>query len=199
MDTTPTRDRLASAIRGTVDRYVATGLAPDARAINEGQCEDLACDVAESLGGETVRFEGTWADNLTVGGNGAEWDIALLRDLSPGSEPTHGLTWEEANDAIPAHYWLMLDGRHHDAECPDGVDNLFEMPVIRRSMERIAVEKSVAESDHGSRPDTGLAMMRERASRADVEATLALLGNTPDVPADEGDEFTGAPRPGMGF
>ena len=34
----------------------------------------------------------------------------------------------------------------------------------------------------------GLAMMRRRAARGDVDAALAILDQAPDVPPDEGDE-----------
>ena len=30
------------------------------------------------------------------------------------------------------HRWLILDGRHYDADCPDGVDRWQDLPVFRR-------------------------------------------------------------------
>lgn len=46
----------------------------------------------------------------------------------------------------------------------------------------------------------GLAMIRERAARADIDAAIALLDRVPDVPPDSGDEVphrypTAAPKP----
>lgn len=134
----PTTQELALAIREVTRRWIAEGRAASTYDIDDGQCEDLAQEVAEILGGEREGFEGTWAANLSVGGEGDEWDVALLRDLFPGSVPTHGLSWEDVLAEVPAHYWLVLHGRHHDAECPEGTDNLFELPLLRRRMEALA-------------------------------------------------------------
>lgn len=98
----------------------------------------------ESLGGERDEFEAWWGDNLSVGGAGCAWDVPLIARLFPASAPTHGLSWDEAAMSVPAHCWIALDGRHHDAECPEGVGNLFELPIVRREMERLAAERDAA-------------------------------------------------------
>jgi len=34
-----------------------------------------------------------------------------------------------------AHRWLVLAGRHYDAECPEGVDHWHQLPLFRRLAE----------------------------------------------------------------
>jgi hypothetical protein len=138
MDATPTPAQLTQAIEAMVRTYLSDGRAASAYELNDGHCEDFATEVADALGGESERLEGTWADNLTVDGAGYAWDVGLIEGTWPACRPTHGLDWDDAAAGIPAHSWLVLDGRHYDAECPEGVDNLFELPLIRRIMERLA-------------------------------------------------------------
>jgi hypothetical protein len=33
---------------------------------------------------------------------------------------------------MPAHYWLYYNGKHYDSECPNGVINLFDLPIMKR-------------------------------------------------------------------
>jgi hypothetical protein len=144
MTIAPTHAELVAAIEGMGRRYLAEGRAPSLYEINNGQCEDFASEVADALGGERDGFEAFWADNLTVDGEGGEWDVALVERLWPLCVPTHDLSWDDVLTDIPAHYWLVLDGRHYDAECPEGVDNLFDLPLVRRRVERIAEAREPA-------------------------------------------------------
>jgi hypothetical protein len=45
---------------------------------------------------------------------------------------------------VPRHCWILLGGRHYDAECPDGVLNLFELPIMRARLEQVARSRSEA-------------------------------------------------------
>lgn len=106
-------------------------------AINCGRCEDLALEVIERLG----RTEGDGIETLEAGslGEGFEGplDLGLMARQFPASQPPAPLGWEEL-DALGVtevrHIWLVSDGRHYDADVPDGVDSLFDLPVMRRNL-----------------------------------------------------------------
>lgn len=56
----------------------------------------------------------------------------------PHIVPPEGLTWAEMErtgiaDAI-SHIWITSASRHFDLECPDGVDNPFELPMVARQV-----------------------------------------------------------------
>jgi len=96
-----------------------------------------------------------WADNFSRDGEGDDWDGDLLGEHWPKCRPTHGLNWEDIRGEFPRHAWIVLDGRHYDAECPEGVENLFELPLIRRGMEAFAAEKASLRVLQGINPAGG--------------------------------------------
>ncbi len=136
------RQAFAESIRHLGAEYIAQGRAASLYDVNDGSCEEFANDLVEAFGGEREGLESWWADNLSVDGRGEEWDVALVERLFPATCPTHGLDWDDVRFAIPAHCWVEMGGRHYDAECPEGADNLFEVPLFRRLMERVAAERA---------------------------------------------------------
>lgn len=34
------------------------------------------------------------------------------------------------------HYWIEFEGRHYDAEAPDGVERMEDLPIFRRARGR---------------------------------------------------------------
>jgi hypothetical protein len=120
------------------ERYVEQGLSASLYDINNGNCEMFAQDVCDALGGENSLLSVEWADSYSVDGDGDEWDVALIQKTWPKCQPTHGLTWNDVRLSVPSHAWIVFQNRHYDAECPEGVDNFFELPLFRRIMERNA-------------------------------------------------------------
>lgn len=61
----------------------------------------------------------------------------MMARLHPASQPPAPFDWAEI-DALGLtevrHVWLLADGRHYDADVPDGVDSIFDLPVIRRNL-----------------------------------------------------------------
>jgi len=133
---TVSHEALRDAILTLRDRWIKEGEAPSAYEINNGLCEDFAQAVIAELGGESETLSMYWGDEFTL--DGYEWDAGLLARHWPGSVPTHGLDWGDLRGFVPVHAWIIFEGRHYDAECPEGVDNLFELPLVRRGMEFLA-------------------------------------------------------------
>jgi len=132
---------LPDAIRWMGQHYINSGRAVSLCQINNGLCDAFARDVIDLMGGETSSLFEMDAGNLSVNGEDDEWDQELLRKYWPACRPTHGVTWQQANEyGLPRHVWIVYNNRHYDAECPQGVDNIFALPLVRRAMQRIAAD-----------------------------------------------------------
>jgi hypothetical protein len=109
--------------------------------INNGQCEEFAEQLAEVLGPAADAID---ALNLCKNNeiHASEWDVKFITLHWPQCQPTHGLTWEDIRFSIPQHAWVVYNDWHYDAECPQGVINFFELPLIARGLARIAARKA---------------------------------------------------------
>jgi len=64
-----------------------------------------------------------------------QYDWELMAEF--GSKPPEGFTEQQVWDINPGgHLWIILNNRHYDAECPDGVDNFFELPFFQRQLKK---------------------------------------------------------------
>jgi hypothetical protein len=148
--------KLTAAIQQTVQQWIDKGLTKHPKDINCGMaqggcCDDFVSDVYETLGGQDVAYDEMGLselgiDNLMIPDEdfteGRPFDRELLAEHWPNVQPTQGLTWddldqlsEDAGFFTGTHVWITVGGRHYDAECPEGVDNLFELPFFERVIE----------------------------------------------------------------
>ena len=114
--------------------------------INNGYCEDFALNVLEKLGGyEDNLFElsgdmffnqrdpefakENWGDVIET--NYGVWSKNLLDYWGYPQNVNLNLVDDEINNV-----WLFYNGKHYDAEVPEGVDNWFEIPLIKRLFNR---------------------------------------------------------------
>ncbi|ORE98350.1 hypothetical protein [Aurantimonas sp. 22II-16-19i] len=68
-------------------------------------------------------------------------------------------------------------------------DHIMEQARAAAAEDGISINQMIASLvAEGLGHRRGLAMMRRRAARGDVDAALAILDQAPDVPPDEGDE-----------
>lgn len=77
--------------------------------INNGGCEDFAMELIDRLGGYVTDAEGRPTDNGPYEldtNNFCEW--------------------------LPNHVWVFYEGKHYDAECPQGVDSWKDLPLFAR-------------------------------------------------------------------
>lgn len=157
------RAALAVAIRAELGEWRAKGLATDGAGINAGAarggcCSDFARKVLQRLGRETADAMGVdelRPDNLQVvdpdDAIGRPFDRELMARHWPAVVPPSGLDWdgldllsEEAGFSGMTHTWLTMAGLHFDAEAPDGVENLFDLPFFRRVVESWFAERRPA-------------------------------------------------------
>jgi len=135
----PDPQTIAAAVRTVTARYIAEGQASNVLEINCGLCEDFAQDVLKELGveeGERCFIVGY--DNLDL------LDRRWMAKHWPGSKLPAGLTFKDLDRFgmdETTHVWLTVDGRHYDADCPDGVDSVFELLNFRRNLVCAALEE----------------------------------------------------------
>lgn len=129
--------------------YVSEGQVPDFQTINCGLCPAFAEEVESEYGG-TVEILSNDMFMLKVddgwNGDGHDtWDADILNHYH--SLPTHGLEAVDLEHFIlDYHVWLYADGRHYDAECPEGVENFFDLPFFERCLQ---VKESLASALQG--------------------------------------------------
>ncbi len=142
-----THERLAAAMRQAMADLVASGMYVSARDVNAGYCGDFSDDVFAILHAQGMDArEGPDQVDVAMlmapeddGDEPIRMDRGLLATHWPMIVPPEGLDWDDV-DAMAAHFsfspgthvWTVLDGRHYDAEVPDGVDNMFDMPFFQR-------------------------------------------------------------------
>lgn len=125
-------------IRELRDEYIQNGRAKTYEEINCGECVDFADDIeakfieSTSLSNDHFILEREDSD----GWNGDEhdkWDEKWLAEYQ--SHPPAGITVSDLTDKIKGyHCWSYSEGKHYDAECPEGVVNFLELPFFKRHL-----------------------------------------------------------------
>lgn len=132
---------IGEAIRHLRNHYVEIEELPDIRSINNGLCVTFAEEIEYMVDGAEHTSNDFFVVNMDEGwnGNGCDkWDVKLL--LEANSLPPAPYTMETANQIQGYHRWIQFNGKHYDAECPDGVVNFFELPFFKRWLEAIHEE-----------------------------------------------------------
>ena len=133
--TTLPENLVSAAIKELRSEYITAGEAPSYYEINNGQCEAFAEEVLSRLRAAHGRREDLFtvcAENFYIPDGSEQWDACLLKRHWGITPPEH-FTWAQLDEiGYVAHVWLTSGGRHFDAECPEGVDSLFELPLFRR-------------------------------------------------------------------
>lgn len=96
-------------------------------------------DQTQAWAGECGLFvDAAWCQLENAGINFTdEGMIAKFSHLTYPVTPPPGMSLQEVSDlGIEKHinhHWLVSDGRHYDASCPNGVDGIFELRGIRQT------------------------------------------------------------------
>lgn len=154
MKRTLTASLLTNSIRQLRDEYLKGHLALSLYEINNGLCEKFASDILKNLGGYNDDYNFMEVENacFMIGEDGAEtendiWDSELLGSYWD-MKPPYNLTWEDLNSiSFGTHVWITFNKRHYDAECSEGVDNFFELPLFKRYIALYCEEKGILTSE----------------------------------------------------
>lgn len=124
-------------VRALRQSFIGAGVAPSYFQINNGLCEDFAIDLVARLAVNKITAVDICNENFMTGEDGDEcgndvWDWALLAKHW-GIAPPAGTTAVEIDQIdFGGHVWIAIGRRHYDAECPDGVESFFDLPLFRR-------------------------------------------------------------------
>lgn len=123
------------AIEQLRDHYLSEGMVSSYKDINNGLCvefsehiESLVSGVEQVTNDSFVMSEDGWNGDGTD-----EWDMDKLKEVN--SSPSIGI--DLLNQIVDYHSWIQYEGRHYDAECPAGVQNLFDLPFFSRTIVNI--------------------------------------------------------------
>ena len=61
---------------------------------------------------------------------GEDWDTNCLGDYG------------DLCELLPGHVWVWKDGKHYDAECPEGVTDPLELPIFNRTIGILTKQKA---------------------------------------------------------
>lgn len=108
--------------------------------INNGLCGRFAEEVVSSLGGIiTDKLDVCSCEDFMLYDEDYNytWDVVSIERNWENIKPIHGLSWRDINeiDLCGSHEWIYFDGKHYDAECSNGVGNIFELPIFKRYIE----------------------------------------------------------------
>jgi hypothetical protein len=106
--------------------------------LNSGDCEDIAYDVIENIGGETSNtyiIDDGWFWNIDIKSkyeteSGEYWNV---KNLKKYGEPPFG--YDKLNKLdLKGHVWIFSNGKHYDIETLQGVDNFWYLPIYQRQL-----------------------------------------------------------------
>lgn len=139
------RDTIKKARSGFRDEYNCT-----IQNINRGLCPEFAEHVFYELGGEKNGVEELNTDmfcTTKLGFKNSKGDLYAAFDNSKGNLKVGDVVWSKnmlntygtpPEKALSVHFgyhvWLYIDGRHYDAEVPNGVLNWYDLPIFARTI-----------------------------------------------------------------
>lgn len=148
-----TSDTIDHIIQDLVNEY-GDMYNEDAIDINEGHCANFAEDLLERLGGEDKYtyilevqrdfggYDGWFKDNVGKYRfeNYGKLPNKLILSLQQDIPKFNGKYNRWLNDngigidkfKVGDHYWVYHKGKHYDAETPNGVYNMFDLPLFKR-------------------------------------------------------------------
>lgn len=129
---------ISDAIHALRDLYLFQGQVSSYRQINCGLCVEFAEQIEEMIPSAEQMSNDFFVEDIDEGWNGDgsdKWDAELLASVR--SIPQTPYSLEIANQIEGYHRWILLDGLHYDAECPEGVKNFFDLPFFKRWLDSI--------------------------------------------------------------
>ncbi len=146
-----TANDISSAISNIRDHWLSTGLAESMEQAHRGEAPGGSCitlvrelntrlreggfDLSDFHTVDLASFQVYCEDD----DEGRPLDRKLLKKHWPNVQPSHGLDWnmidrlsDDAGWNSGTHMWSTFQGKHYDGECPEGVENFFELPFFQR-------------------------------------------------------------------
>lgn len=93
--------------------------------INQGDCENFAEELHDMLKEVGIKSE-ILSDGLFFDPFG-DMEDEMMWDASQYGKAPHDFK----KVGLPSHYWIYVGGKHYDSDAPDGVYDMFDLPIIK--------------------------------------------------------------------
>lgn len=116
--------------------------------INNGMCVEFAEEVIENLGGETDNLYLLHSDEFYDEFSEDNFDNPILTDSGDWNKDAlekYGYPPIELSSLIHGlthHQWIYFNGKHYDAENPNGSDKWFELPIFKRMIKKVKIKEN---------------------------------------------------------
>lgn len=135
-------DKVKEAILKTVKSYLEEDKVKTVNQINRGICYQFAEDAVDEVPMEMleeVQILNSDEFKIILDEDGPqgneEWDLdCIQKDWQIKLPDVDPEVFARTQDNI-YHVWLYHNKKHYDAECPEGVDSFFELPIFKRILE----------------------------------------------------------------
>lgn len=93
--------------------------------INQGDCSNFAEELQEILKeigiNSEILSDGLFYDPFDDTEDDMMWDASEYGDVP--------INFKEVG--LPSHYWVYVNGKHYDSDAPEGVFDMFHLPIIK--------------------------------------------------------------------
>lgn len=123
------------------EEYLVSGQAVSIRDINNGLCVQFAEEIEHQIPESEACSNDFYMVELDDGWNGDgkdQWDIELLNKANAFIPAPY--TLDMVNKIRGYHRWVEYEGKHYDAEAPEGVVNFFDLPIFKVWLQNIYQE-----------------------------------------------------------
>ena len=109
--------------------------------INNGYCEGIAYDILKDIGGETentyILDDGFfWSSKKISKYKSKGGDYWNMKNMEIYGIPPFDLKYLSKFD-LNGHTWIYNNIKHYDAECLDGVDNFWNLPIYIKQLKNL--------------------------------------------------------------
>lgn len=127
---------LKKAIEELRDIYLSSGTVHSYQEINCGYCPEFADEIICNYLKECKDIRMITTDYFKNDNDSGKsvWDLNILKNEYKSFLPQE-ILWNELNNVqLGFHVWIYHNGKHFDAECSEGVANLFDLPFFKRDL-----------------------------------------------------------------
>lgn len=122
--------KVAVIINRTIEEFISSGNGyRTPYDINNGGCEEFVQVLLVKLGGETDRTFILASDMF------GDYGI-LQRNFKSVYGNLPAKVKRDVN--LGGHLWVYHNGRHYDAEAPEGVKNFLHLPILKKAVDKAA-------------------------------------------------------------
>lgn len=123
--------------------------------INCGRCIEFADDIYDKLKEEYSNIKVSTIDDFKSPYDQGDYeedlfDINKILDRGASSIPFNLSTSQLDELDLGYHHWVTIEDLHYDSEAPNGVSNMFELPIYKRVfilLGKYLAEKELLNSD----------------------------------------------------